>query len=720
EVIPVLSAAEQEARRQKELELMEKHEEISARMMEERERQQVRRLAELEERKQMEAERKKYEHHMLLTLKRLLQKLRLAKPENFKELSLELDVLLQENECLRALRVEAEKVRQEAKTRVSKISSFLQRVDQKKRQAEESRRQQEEGCRKLLEQLEQLVEAVETVAEVLEDKMNSIQGPAVPSDQELEEFSESVGQADKEVQEAYDTCMEFVRENSEAIEEMEVEGMSGKAQLEALAQRAEAAHAKRSSCLGGMENAKQVALLRHSEAVEALERKSLAEALLEREKAVFKRYDSDGDDRMTMADALSYARCEFFFEVSPKALERLFQNLADRWGKECARSLPFERFHDLKAELVWCQRPKLSDPDAFRQVAIGTEREVARILGSSKRAAVALVFRVDSEGPIGKESLLRGDLDASGASVELLYILRTSREGDKWSGHVAFPGGKREAEDADDRATAARETKEELGLDLEGRSFAFLGQLDDRPVTGQGRVIPGFYLAPLVWLQLDVGDAGIQMQESEVAAWRWATLANLVPQKVKFQVPLSIRARLGEWLPWLPGRVLDSVQEVAMPCIDLEAVSMGSTSSPGAVFRLWGLTLSATSDALVLGGGLKRQLDWPPLRFRRLWANLVLGAWCSTMELRFRQRRFVWRHLGALVLLALCGLTSGLGVGLGLRALGTRRASELRGAGRSMTARADGRSAMGMTARVRAARMAMVPRSLKKDWSASR
>ena len=35
---------------------------------------------------------------------------------------------------------------------------------------------------------------------------------------------------------------------------------------------------------------------------------------------------------------------------------------------------------------------------------------------------------------------------------------------------------------------------------------------------------------------------------------------------------------------------------------------MGSTSSPGAVFRLWGLTLSATSDALVLGGGLKRQL----------------------------------------------------------------------------------------------------------------
>ena len=39
---------------------------------------------------------------MLLTLKRLLQKLRLAKPENFKELSLELDVLLQDSLGTRA------------------------------------------------------------------------------------------------------------------------------------------------------------------------------------------------------------------------------------------------------------------------------------------------------------------------------------------------------------------------------------------------------------------------------------------------------------------------------------------------------------------------------------------------------------------------------------------------------------------------------------------
>lgn len=36
----------------------------------------------------------------------------------------------------------------------------------------------------------------------------------------------------------------------------------------------------------------------------------------------------------------------------------------------------------------------------------------------------------------------------------------------KWSGHVAFPGGRQEADDEDGHFTAMRETWEEVGLDL--------------------------------------------------------------------------------------------------------------------------------------------------------------------------------------------------------------------------------------------------------------
>jgi len=79
-----------------------------------------------------------------------------------------------------------------------------------------------------------------------------------------------------------------------------------------------------------------------------------------------------------------------------------------------------------------------------------------------RHAAVAAIFHEDAAG------------------VRLLFIERARCEGDPWSGHIAFPGGGMEAQDADARAAAERETLEEIGLDL--RTADYLGRLDD--VTG--------------------------------------------------------------------------------------------------------------------------------------------------------------------------------------------------------------------------------------------
>ena len=64
----------------------------------------------------------------------------------------------------------------------------------------------------------------------------------------------------------------------------------------------------------------------------------------------------------------------------------------------------------------------------------------------------------------------------SGEHTEVLFILRATKQGDPWSGHMAFPGGHREDQDNSLRETAARETMEEIGLDLS--HAAFLGELD--------------------------------------------------------------------------------------------------------------------------------------------------------------------------------------------------------------------------------------------------
>jgi len=81
-----------------------------------------------------------------------------------------------------------------------------------------------------------------------------------------------------------------------------------------------------------------------------------------------------------------------------------------------------------------------------------------------------------------------------GGETELLFIERAHREGDPWSGHMAFPGGRRDAADVDLEATAGREKREEVGLSLPGP----IGSLDHFNGSGNPRV-PPLLVAPYVY-----------------------------------------------------------------------------------------------------------------------------------------------------------------------------------------------------------------------------
>jgi 8-oxo-dGTP pyrophosphatase MutT (NUDIX family) len=62
------------------------------------------------------------------------------------------------------------------------------------------------------------------------------------------------------------------------------------------------------------------------------------------------------------------------------------------------------------------------------------------------------------------------------------FIKRSQRNGDPWSGHMAFPGGKLDPIDKSLQAAAERECLEEVGLDL-NCCGEFLGELPPiRPV----------------------------------------------------------------------------------------------------------------------------------------------------------------------------------------------------------------------------------------------
>lgn len=70
--------------------------------------------------------------------------------------------------------------------------------------------------------------------------------------------------------------------------------------------------------------------------------------------------------------------------------------------------------------------------------------------------------------------------------LEVLMIKRADREGDPWSGHMAFPGGRMDKTDRHGLAVATRETWEEIGL-ADHHYSDCLGRLSDitsRPHKG--------------------------------------------------------------------------------------------------------------------------------------------------------------------------------------------------------------------------------------------
>jgi 8-oxo-dGTP pyrophosphatase MutT (NUDIX family) len=98
--------------------------------------------------------------------------------------------------------------------------------------------------------------------------------------------------------------------------------------------------------------------------------------------------------------------------------------------------------------------------------------KLARLSRDAGGAAVA------EEGPrAAVAAILRPN--ESGDGVELLFIRRAEAPNDPWSGHIAFPGGRRDPEDDTLLATAIRETREEVGIDLAGAEL--LARLPDVP-----------------------------------------------------------------------------------------------------------------------------------------------------------------------------------------------------------------------------------------------
>lgn len=131
----------------------------------------------------------------------------------------------------------------------------------------------------------------------------------------------------------------------------------------------------------------------------------------------------------------------------------------------------------------------------------GHKRDLEEIGEGTREAAVAAILR-------------------PGNHTEAMFILRASREGDPWSGQMAFPGGHRDPEDLSIRHTAERETWEEVGLDLSSHA-RHLGELDQIRVRPRGRDIDMVVTPVLYVLE---SEPAVLNPNDEVAEILWGSL----------------------------------------------------------------------------------------------------------------------------------------------------------------------------------------------------
>ncbi|KAJ2637326.1 hypothetical protein GGF40_002426, partial [Coemansia sp. RSA 1286] len=159
---------------------------------------------------------------------------------------------------------------------------------------------------------------------------------------------------------------------------------------------------------------------------------------------------------------------------------------------------------------------------------------------SQKRGGVALIIRLVTDKPEEFPRFHSSSISGSKTPAELiqsihrfvnhpvlrnsqaqvLFIQRAKYPGDPWSGHIGFPGGKREKSDISDRQTAERETMEELGLDLSNtEKFCYMGRLDDTSVlTFFDKLI--MVVSPNVYLQVVEKTPQLVISD-EVASVHW-------------------------------------------------------------------------------------------------------------------------------------------------------------------------------------------------------
>lgn len=209
-------------------------------------------------------------------------------------------------------------------------------------------------------------------------------------------------------------------------------------------------------------------------------------------------------------------------------------------------------------------------------------------------ASIALIVRSKNEKP------------------ELFFIKRAVHEGDPWSGHIAFVGGKREnGETSSD--CIRREVQEEIGVDITSKhDFEFLGHLPERTIRGRkGKLM---LITTFIYLDKRPSEySTFTLNKDEVQEGFWVDIEYLCNQLSSYDnkkasgstLSLSIKSYIDRKKWNVIARscfelvsIVFQVREISFDCVRLPPPP--ETTSPHNAFTLWGFSYYVTLDFIAI------------------------------------------------------------------------------------------------------------------------
>eukprot|EP00747_Dinoflagellata_sp_TGD_P197729 gnl/TRDRNA2_/TRDRNA2_69467_c0_seq1.p1 gnl/TRDRNA2_/TRDRNA2_69467_c0~~gnl/TRDRNA2_/TRDRNA2_69467_c0_seq1.p1 ORF type:complete len:938 (-),score=322.79 gnl/TRDRNA2_/TRDRNA2_69467_c0_seq1:66-2777(-) len=367
------------------------------------EAEMAKRQADLKKKRE-EEEARRGEQTAALAVRKVIQRVRIATPENFDELRAELEAT--QVAQLEKMGSQADKVAQEAEKALTQAQERVDAINNKKQEEELAKLEAEQNKKKEAEKIDGLVKAAVEEVAAAEKEVEKAEKAAEPitDAEKMKELTadglvNALAKTDKAV-EAAQTKLDAV---SKSVSEKKTEMGNSEVGRAKLKEEFKGLYGKLASGRRALEKIKEVSKANKDKAVRKV-------AAAKRDKAqgeLFKKFDKNKDGKLDGKEIKTFAKAEYSFELEEEQVQRILNSLAREGG-----GVAVDKFRRVRAMCAIAKseikaREKRKEEEEKLRIAKEAEEARKAALEAQKTEIKAIVTAAGEELKAAEEALAK-------------------------------------------------------------------------------------------------------------------------------------------------------------------------------------------------------------------------------------------------------------------------------------------------------------------------